>query len=45
MPCLQEVQYSTEGKDKVPGNTLKVFHFVKKSFVIPSDFEKDHKVC
>lgn len=25
-------------------NTLKVFKFVSKSFVIPSDFEKDHKV-
>lgn len=42
----QEVQYSREGKskDKVPENTLAVFRFVKEAFVIPNDFEKDHKV-
>eukprot|EP00904_Undaria_pinnatifida_P012247 jgi/Undpi1/8152/HiC_scaffold_24.g10622.m1 len=39
----KEVQYSTEGKAQVAENTLKVFKFVSKSFVIPSDFEKDHK--
>ncbi|CAN0145213.1 unnamed protein product [Scytosiphon promiscuus] len=41
----KEVQYSPEGKSKhqVPANTLKVFRFVEEAFVIPSDFEKDHK--
>lgn len=45
-PSHQEVQYSREGKSKeeVPENTLAVFRFVKKAFVIPNDFEKDHKV-
>lgn len=42
----QEVQYSreSEGKDEVPEKTLAVFRFVKEAFVIPNDFEKDHKV-
>lgn len=43
---LQEVQYSREGKSmgNVPANTLAVFRFVKEAFVIPNNFEKDHKV-
>lgn len=43
----QEVQYSREGnksKGEVPEKTLAVFRFVKQAFVIPTDFEKDHKV-
>eukprot|EP00903_Cladosiphon_okamuranus_P018916 g17398.t1 len=43
----KEVQYSREGKgkdeDKVPETTLAVFRFVKEAFVVPNDFEKDHK--
>lgn len=43
---VQEVQYSREGNSKgnVPANTLAVFRFVKEAFVIPNNFEKDHKV-
>lgn len=45
MTCsVQEVQYSREGEDKVPDNTLEVFRFVKRAFFIPTDFEKDHQV-
>ncbi|CBJ32969.1 hypothetical protein Esi_0398_0019 [Ectocarpus siliculosus] len=42
----KEVQYSREGKSKgnVPANTLAVFRFVKEAFVIPNNFEKDHKM-
>ncbi|CAB1103594.1 unnamed protein product [Ectocarpus sp. CCAP 1310/34] len=41
----KEVQYSREGNSKgnVPANTLAVFRFVKEAFVIPNNFEKDHK--
>lgn len=40
----QEVHYSREGQEGVPQNTLKVFRFVKEAFVIPDDFDKNHRV-
>ncbi|CAM9377324.1 unnamed protein product [Discosporangium mesarthrocarpum] len=40
----KEVQYEREGEGgKKPKNLIRVFHFVKENFVIPADFEKNHK--
>lgn len=42
--ALQEVQYKREGEDEVPEKTMQAYRFVKNAFVIPDNFEKNHKV-
>lgn len=39
----KEVDYRREGTEKLPETTMQVYQFVKKRFIIPDGFEKDHK--